>query len=185
MENIYQNKIRINVIIAFLLCFISPLATSASSLNVGAQKAAPKEAYLFVQSASKAKIEVNKNDANTYTLTLNNIPEFVTYFADRPKRNAGTIPLEQFLKLWQYQGHDSFKTDPPNAVLSAVKMGFSSADAVSSFTIELLDPEYDAASKTLNFTVIPLKGEINPLPTDAVLHHVILFIDDACLSCWN
>jgi hypothetical protein len=42
-------------------------------------------------------------------------------FTDRPYRQHAYMTGEQFASLWADSGSDSFKTDPPNAVLTWVE----------------------------------------------------------------
>lgn len=66
--------------------------------------------YLFVQMSPKASLAngvLTLSDANPHTL----------YFSDRPERIVGRVTLEEFVDAWD-GGTDSFKEDPPNAVLT-------------------------------------------------------------------
>jgi len=65
--------------------------------------------YLFVISGTSGSLDGD-------TLTLNGVPN-VVYFTDRPARKAGHLSLEKFVEMWD-KGDDSFKADPPNAILS-------------------------------------------------------------------
>jgi len=68
-----------------------------------------ESSYLFVISGTSGSLDGD-------TLTLNGVPN-VLYFSDRPARKAGHLSLEKFVELWN-KGSDSYKADPPNAVLS-------------------------------------------------------------------
>lgn len=140
-----------------------------------------KTRYLMIQHGSKATIEHMPGD-KTFTITLQDVSPYVAYFSDRPERKAGTVPLQEFLKLWERQGAQSFQNDPPNANFNAMEIGTSNSDGIKNFLIELTNPQYDSQANTLRYTAIPLPGTEIPKPN--TLNYVTLFIDDVCLSCW-
>jgi hypothetical protein len=41
----------------------------------------------------------------------------VTWFTDRPVRDAGHMSMSQFVGLWGVAGEDSFESDPPNVAI--------------------------------------------------------------------
>jgi len=49
-----------------------------------------------------------------YVVTIAEPANRVTWFTDRPVRDAGTVPLKSFLRAW---GPVGFHRDPPNAVI--------------------------------------------------------------------
>ncbi len=162
------------VISALLVGIVMPMGVQANLVTEA------KGAYLMVQSAEAAQI---KRDAgkDTYTLVLKQVAPFVAYFSERPNRQAGSMPIEEFLALWEQRGHNSFGENPPNADLHATRV-LAMNEAVN-FAIELTRPTYNGKSQTLSYTVKPLKG--SPLSQDTIdVQHVLLFIDDVCLSCW-
>jgi len=82
---------------------------------------------LFVQSATGGSYDGK-------TLTLNEVPS-TTYFSDRPKRIVGHVATASFVDQWA-KGADSFKGDPPNAVLSVL-----GADGANDSVVELTNPQ--------------------------------------------
>ena len=100
--------------------------------------------YLFVLSATSGSL---KGD----TLTLNGVPN-VIYFSDRPARKTGHITLTRFVKMWD-KGEDSFKSDPPNGVLSVLKK-----DGGQNVVVELKSAEMKKGS--LYFNVEVLEGDL-------------------------
>lgn len=170
---------------ALMLILLSTFCLVGSSLlNAKPAQKTDAPTYLFVQIAKKAKIEINKTQKNTYTVTLKHVSPYVTYFSERPKRTANTMPMEQFLKLWTSKNSDSFAANAPNADFNAVQMGLLSPDKPLNVVLELSQPVYDKKAETLTYTAKPLEGNTALLPDSATLDHVVLFIDDACLSCW-
>ncbi|KTD51421.1 hypothetical protein Lqui_0265 [Legionella quinlivanii] len=73
--------------------------------------------YMFFQSDSQAQLV--KNADSSYTLTLQNPPNYLSYFSDRPVRSTGLVSLSEFLKLWTDNSiKDNFKEVPPNVAFA-------------------------------------------------------------------
>ncbi|MGD9652080.1 MAG: hypothetical protein AB7V12_06895, partial [Candidatus Dadabacteria bacterium] len=68
--------------------------------------------FMFVQTATGVTFADGK-------MTLTGLSPSMIFFSDRPERMAGHVPVTQFLKIWD-EGKDSFKNDPPNAVVSVL-----------------------------------------------------------------
>ncbi len=66
--------------------------------------------YLFVQNAKAVALKDG-------VLTLSDVAGETLYFSDRPERITGRVTTAKFVAHWT-TGDDSFKADPPNAVLS-------------------------------------------------------------------
>jgi hypothetical protein len=66
--------------------------------------------YLFVQHAEGVTID------NGF-LRLKDVAIETLYFSDRPERIVGRVTTQEFVDHWS-TGDDSFKEDPPNAVVS-------------------------------------------------------------------
>ncbi len=84
-----------------------------------------------------------------YQLILEEPHDTVIWFADRPVRKAGYVHIRDFLKAWD-DGKDSFKKDPPNAVLII--------DNSEPIVVELMLENWDDAKAT--FKIKSLQGEI-------------------------
>lgn len=100
--------------------------------------------YLFVQNAK----EVSLKDG---VLTLKGVADDTLYFSDRPDRIVGRETTKEFVDTWA-QGTDSFKENPPNAVLSVLH-GAELQDIV----VELKEPRLKGAD--LVYAVEVLDGE--------------------------
>lgn len=98
--------------------------------------------YLYVLSGTSGKMEGE-------SLTMSGMPS-VIYFADRPSRIAGHMSVTDFTELWNASS-DSFKADPPNAVLSIMD-----SDKANNYVVELMDAE--AKDSTVKFKIRVLKG---------------------------
>lgn len=99
--------------------------------------------YLFVQNAKAVMLKDG-------VLTLSGIAGDTLYFSDRPDRITGRITTAEFVDQWT-KGHDSFKADPPNAVLSIVH----DTEAVD-IVLVLRDPRLAGAD--LKYQVAVLDG---------------------------
>ena len=152
-----------------LLLTLSFFCLSLFSLSAFALKTTD----IFVQTASEATI-TKSTEPHTYQLTLNNISNHATYFSDRPSRTSNIMTIESFLASW----NKGFLKDSPNASLSGVAQ-----DKLVNFPMELTQPSYNAASKTLTYIVHPLEGKESAIPHNLRMTDVSLFIDPLCLSC--
>jgi len=119
--------------------------------------------YLFVLSAQSGSLEGNK-------LTLDGVPN-VIYFSDRPNRIAGHMSLEKFLEMWD-KGADSFKEDPPNAVLS-ISDEYGEKNAVLKLSQPLIK------ENALNFKTRIIEGNI-----PHAFQNATIFIDNWCPWCY-
>ena len=101
---------------------------------------------LFVQSGGKVTLEGGKlriSDVNPNTL----------YFSDRPERIVGKVTTTDFVDHWA-SGDDSFKSDPPNAVLTA-----DNGNSAEEVTLVLRDPRLDG--DVLEYDIEVLNGTDN------------------------
>jgi len=132
----------------------------AATNFAAAQTKAPTKApeFLFVQTAKN----VAYRDG---VLTLQDVSPVTVFFSDRPKRIVGNVRNDLFLQKWN-EGSNSFKSDPPNAVLSI----FNDKSQPTSAVVVLNNPRLDG--KNLTYEVRTLKGD---LPASGI--ESTLFID--------
>ena len=124
--------------------------------------------YLFFQNSSKARL--TQQQKNSYTLTLNDSSDFVSYFTDRPSRESGVMKLSEFLAMWSDKKiKNNFAENPPNVALVLVTEKGEHQSAIA----ELKDPVYRNGSLSYQLNVINDK----PLQPGE-LQHLSLFIDD-------
>jgi hypothetical protein len=88
------------------------LSLMASTFTFAEDK--PAEEWLFVHTADEAQVTNN-------TTIVMPVTRDIFAFTDRPYRKHAYMTGEQFASLWAEAGSDSFKTDPPNAVLTWVE----------------------------------------------------------------
>lgn len=135
----------------------------------------------FVQTAPESQFAIIDKKNGLYKLTLQDVSPRTTYFSDRPNRVVGQFINTEFLAKWN-QGKDNFKQNPPNAVLSAAIHNQADQDQFVNVVVELSNPVYSNAKHSLTYDAKLLDNNNHPI-TNVPLHHAILFIDEACLSC--
>ena len=91
-------------------------------------------------------------------------------FTDRPYRKHAYMTGEQFASLWADSGSDSFKTDPPNAVLTWVE-----GEDVKEAEVVITGASIDGNSITYN-------RKYSATIPDGTLESVSLFVDVDSLS---
>ncbi|HVR56285.1 MAG TPA: hypothetical protein VMT72_05600 [Pseudolabrys sp.] len=125
-----------------------------------AQTKAPAKApeFMFVQTAK----DIAYKDG---VLTLQDVSPMTVFFSDRPQRIVGHVRNDVFLKKWA-EGSNSFKSDPPNAVLSVSK----DKTPPTSTVVVLNNPRLNG--NNLTYDVRTIEGD---LPTTGIMS--TLFID--------
>ena len=141
------------------LLIAAPLCLVATHLAV-AQTKAPAKApeFLYVQTAK----DIAYKDG---VLTLQDVSPVTVFFSDRPQRIVGHVRNDLFLKKWA-EGSNSFKSDPPNAVLSVSK----DKTPPTSTVVVLNNPRLNG--NNLTYDVRTLEGD---LPATGIMS--TLFID--------
>jgi len=145
---------------AMALLFVPPPPVATAQSNAPAK--APE--FLFVQTAK----DIAYKDG---VLTLQDVSPVTVFFSDRPQRIVGHVRNDLFLKKWT-EGSNSFKGDPPNAVLSIL----SDNAAPTSAVVVLNNPRL--SGKSLTYDVRTLKGD---LPASGI--EGTLFIDGSSGYC--
>src|SRR5262245_24700262 len=144
---------------AAFLCAPPQLSATAQDKT---QTKAPE--FLFVQTAK----DIAYKDG---VLTLQDVSPVTVFFSDRPQRIVGHVRNDLFLKKW-IEGSNSFKSDPPNAVLSI----FNDKSPPMSAVVVLNNPRLEG--KNLAYDVRALKGD---LPAQGI--EATLFIDGSSGYC--
>jgi hypothetical protein len=124
--------------------------------------------FLAIQNAQSGTIsEIN---STTYILQLNDLADKLILFSDRPDRVVVTQSNQDFIGNWT-SGQESFRLDPPNAVLV---IDDQKEDTIE---IELYNPKYENDEKKINydFTFLGNKTTVSDLPND--LGKSVLIID--------
>ncbi len=136
-------RIRILLILAALIFSMAACATTSTTSSPSSEKAQ----LMFVQIADDIKVDPAKS-----TFRLVKVNQQTLYFSDRPVRIAGHINMAAYLKEWTAQaGKDSFKADPPNAVLSVYEPGQPNNTLVA---VKITNPVLDGADLIYSYKVI-------------------------------
>jgi len=147
------------VLVAVSVCLA---ATNFAAAQTKAPAKAPE--FLFVQTAKTVAYKDG-------VLTLQDVSPMTVFFSDRPKRIVGNVRNDLFLQKW-IEGSNSFKTDPPNAVLSI----FNDKSPPTSAVVVLNNPRLEG--NNIAYDVRTLKGD---LPANGV--EGALFIDGSSGYC--
>jgi len=88
--------------------------TAAAAADADAEKPGP--AYLFSFYGTDATVTPVAGSKVAYDVSVpvDAASTEVTWFTDRPNRDAGTMSYEALASLWTKEGKDSFTADPPN-----------------------------------------------------------------------
>ncbi len=123
----------------------------------------PAEEWLFVHTAEEAQVTNN-------TTIVMPVTRDIFAFTDRPYRKHVYMTGEQFASTWAKAGSGSFKTDPPNAVLTWVE-----GEDVKEAEVVITGASIDGNSITYT--------TLSQLNTVGTLKYVSVFVDE--LVCTN
>jgi hypothetical protein len=148
--------------------------------------------FMFVQTFGAGSIDTATDGVQTLLLTADHLAGQTLFFSDRPERVVGMVPTADFLSGGKdAEGLGFTPSDPPNAALVLPNGNI--------LIVELLDPEYDAASGQVRYqmrvlddvTQVDLHLDTEPLTRDDAVGEFTaasLFIDDCPdghVVCWN
>ena len=122
------------------------------------------EEWLFVHTAEEAQV------INNTTIVMP-VTRDIFAFTDRPYRKHDYMTGEQFVSLWADSGSNSFKTDPPNAVLTWVE-----GEDVKEAEVVITGASIDGNSITYTTNSHP--------NTVGTIKSVSVFVDDAAVPCY-
>ena len=188
-----MNRKTVLVLITVLVVAFLSMSSGAAGADQG-QKPEEMEIvekpvrFMFVQNANSGCLVPMEAKENLYILILKDVSPQTVFFSDRPERIVGQAPMQKFL-----DGLGFSRANPPNAAVEILG-GSEEADLI---VVELFDPVYDAANKTLRYTVSILEepnlsyaifNERHDKSLPKCFGPVALFIDDcyggdAC--CWK
>tara|TARA_R110000803_G_scaffold208177_1_gene276697 strand:+ start:95 stop:655 length:561 start_codon:yes stop_codon:yes gene_type:complete len=138
------------------------LSLMASTFTFAEDK--PAEEWLFVHTADEAQVTNN-------TTIVMPVTRDIFAFTDRPYRKHAYMTGQQFASLWADSGSDSFKTDPPNAVLTWVE-----GEDVKEAEVVITGASIDGNSITYTTNSHP--------NTVGTIKSVSVFVDDAASPCY-
>ncbi|MEA2025924.1 MAG: hypothetical protein U9O18_04470 [Chloroflexota bacterium] len=97
---------------------------------------------IFLQEGASGSLV--ENDSGDYTLTVSDVLPYTVYFADRPAKDSGFIPLDKFIDNFSW-----VPEDPPNAAIILREED----DEQDIIVAELTAPTYDEAAGTLQYSI--------------------------------
>ena len=97
---------------------------------------------IFLQEGASGSLVAD--DAGGYTLTISDVLPYTVYFADRPAKDSGFIPLDKFIDNFNWAPED-----PPNAAI-ILREEDEEQDIV---VAELTAPIYDETAGTLQYSI--------------------------------
>lgn len=106
--------------------------------------AAPKPAFLFVQSFQQGSLAPKEGEEGRFTVTLEHGLGQTIYFSDRPDRIVGALPTDTFFDALGFT-----PDNPPNAALVVESAPGETDIAV----VELFAPVFDSAGPTVTYDV--------------------------------
>ena len=181
-------KILIPVVAVLVLAGVA-VALLFAQANVPA-----KSSLLFVFGGQNAEIIQTDSSATQFELVvpIESEESLVTWFTDRPNRDAGTLTYKEFVGIFAEGGSDSFKNDPPNvaieyngntviAEMTEPEITTSNDNSVAfRATFTLIDNPQDENSDSSNGFIaghVERSGE-NQLTDIEKLDQVTVFVDD-------
>ena len=126
------------------------------------------EKFLFLIHAGKAEFSHHEANPLYGKIVLSDVSHSVSYFTEPPKRQGGTMPIEDFLENWS-RGQGDFQKVPANSAFVFYEGQDEHSHDVS---IELRKPIYNATNNTLSFNIY----FIDPFERDYVTD-ITLFIE--------
>ena len=139
----HQMHFRLVFLPAAIMLSVAAFATISATSSSSAEKVQ----LMFVQIAEDVKV-----DPAASTFRLVKVNQQTLYFSDRPERIAGHLNLAAYLKEWTSQaGKDSFKADPPNAVLSVYEAGQPNNTLAA---VKIMNPVVDGADLIYSYKLI-------------------------------
>lgn len=153
--------------------FVGGIAVANEEINGANQKIV----YLYIELAGSGTLEKKANQKG-YTLVLQDVRPWVTYFTLTPERKAGLLHVNDFNKVLIKEAGKA----PKGLNSGLVARDFSDVRNVR-YTISLKNPVYNAKEKTESFDVDFLPGaQAERIPNKLILNNVTLFIDP-CPQC--
>lgn len=109
--------------------------------------------YLFFQTASEGTL--TKLHKQNYLLALDSLKAQVHYFNVSKRKQAGTMPLAQFLSLWrETKLRHHFVNNPPSAIISMVSQ---QKEKQQIFVAVISNPGFDKG--IVNYQISVLEGQ--------------------------
>lgn len=184
------------VTLALALALVVAITTAVTISVVAADddpSASP--AYLFVFDGRDAELAPVPGEQGRFTLTvpIERGNQLVTWFTDRPFRDAGHMSMASFVDMWTDSGDDSFTADPPNVAISFAQTTviatmtdpviITAPDGGESFESTMTLVKGDAleqlAQSGEHIAAHAKRSQATTLPGTVTLPSVSVFVDDS------
>ncbi len=167
-------KIAPKILFYFFTCLKLTLLSLLCSLYTMVQASDNNQntSYLFMLEATKGQVVETAN--HQQQLILHPIHDFIYYFSERPKREAGPLSMNIFIKMWETNNLNSFKNDHPNAVIARLSFPLHTPNNKDNDQFIILSkPSYNESTHTLTFNIEGIKRKLVP----ETIGQCALFID--------
>ncbi|MDR4490220.1 MAG: hypothetical protein R2685_04880 [Candidatus Nitrosocosmicus sp.] len=162
-------------LIVLLSAFGAPLSyTGVSAQQQDKVTGSNAVEFLSIQTAKSGSI--TEDNATNYQLELSGIDNKTIMFSDRPQRIVEPISTSDFIANWTVVPN-SFKVDPPNAVLVYEDKQTGNLDTA---IVELFNPVYNKNTNTLTYGITKYNSTSIEMPSD--FGQSTLIIDPECIS---
>jgi hypothetical protein len=158
---------------------------------------ARKPSYLFAFEGQKAKLRPAGNNTNKLILRMpiRGSNHKVTWFTDRPTRDAGHIDMNEFLQFWASDEANGFKDNPTNVAITfgeetliaemidpEVVIGAGGTKSLVS-TLKLLNATkiYGLKEGSKGMTAHARRAGANSYSGASELKEISVFVDQACV----
>lgn len=156
------------LIMILLNFFVAGTVVANEEINGTNQKLV----YLYIELAGSGTLEKKANESG-YTLALQDVRPWITYFTLTPERKAGLVHINDFNKILIKEA----KKAPKGLNSGLVARDLSDVRNVQ-YTVSLKNPVYNAKDKSVSYDVDFLPGaQAEKKPNKIILNHVTLFID--------
>ena len=143
------------------------LVMAMGTQGVAAEDAAKPAEWLFVHTAQTAEM-------TSATTLIMPVTRDIFAFTDRPNRMHSYMNAHEFVSLWDEGEGDTFKVDPPNAVLTWVD-----GDEMKEAELLILNAETVRHGREIAYEV---KLEAGDMP-EGNIGAASFFVDDKHLKC--
>jgi hypothetical protein len=152
-----SNKLLLPVVALLVGATIASVLTF--TLTRDSKSASSKPSYLFVYEGKNAELTPIGDSETEFTLTVPIASEDakVTWFKDRPYRDAGHMTYKKFATAFTTDGEDSFKADPPNVAIQ-----IEDTTLIATMTVPKIIPWINGGKAfAANFVLVPEKDYKN------------------------
>jgi hypothetical protein len=150
-----NNKLLLPLIALLVGASIASVLTF--TLTRDSKSASSEPSYLFVYEGNNAELTPIGDSETEFTLTVPIASEDakITWFTDRPYRDAGHMTYKEFESIFTTDEEDSFKADPPNVAIQ-----IEDTTLIATMTVPKIIPWLNGGKAfAANFVLVPQKDQ--------------------------